>query len=255
MLSSNQAILQGHFVGESGDDIPTAGWLTADVRDPELRGPVAKARAELQDYTELDLWVLWDLLDRLLTKGEQSLKGKVPTYVPKLRLVKDPETGLDRLAQAPVPTLDRPTLLMQLLDQQHPSLIRLLRVVHDRLEIALAQLLAVLLLHEWAASRPQSALHAAFAWDHLYRALRPLIEEGHKATKARKTGSDRGVNKRKEKANASHAQMVRRAEELRADGRDDHELSRLIGKEVDRKPHTVRRVLQTHGILSKRKRT
>jgi hypothetical protein len=142
-------------VGESGDDIPTAGWLTADVIDPELRGPVTKARAELLGYSEGELWVLWDLLERLLTKGEQALAGKVPTYVPTPRLIKDPKTGLNVIAEAPVRTLDRAALLLQLLDQQHPSLGKLIRAVHDRPEIAFAQLLAVLLLHEWAAKRPQ----------------------------------------------------------------------------------------------------
>jgi hypothetical protein len=255
LLSSNQATLQGHTLGELGDSIPTQGWLTDAVIDPELRGPVIKARAELHDCSEGHVWVLWDLLEHVLTKGEQALAGKLPTYVPTPRLIRDPKTGLNVLAEAPVPTLDRVTLLLQLIDQQHPSVITLIRAVHDRPEIALAQLLAVLLLHEWAASRPQGALHAAWALDYLYPALRPLIEEAYKTVKSRKTGSERGVEKRKKSANALHARMVQRAEELRADGHDDHELSSRIGEEMDRKPHTVRRVLQKHGILSKRKRT
>ena len=175
--------------------------------------------------------------------------------MPTPRLIKDPKTGLNVLAEAPVPTLDRVTLLLQLFDQQHPSLIKLIRAVHERPEIALAQLLAVLLLHEWAARRPQGALHAAWALDHLYPALRPLIEEADKTVKSRKTGSKKGVEARKKKANTLHARMVQRAKELRADGHDDHELSSRIGKKMGRHPATVRRVLQDHGILRKRKRT
>ncbi len=186
LLSSNQATLQGHILGELGDSIPTQGWLTDAVIDPELRGPVIKARAELHDCSEGHVWVLWDLLEHVLTKGELALAGKLPTYVPTPRLIRDPKTGLNVLAEAPVPTLDRVTLLLQLIDQQHPSVIKLIRAVHDRPEIALAQLLAVLLLHEWAASRPQGALHAAWALDHLYPALRPLIEEADKTIKSRK---------------------------------------------------------------------
>ncbi len=242
-------------MGESGNSIPTQGWLTDDVIDPELRGPVIKARADLHDCSEEDVWVLWDLLQRVLAKGEQALAGKLPTYVPTPRLIKDPKTGLDVIAEAPVRTLDRVTLLLQLANQPHPSLIKLIRAVHDRPEIALAQLLAVLLLHEWAARRPQGVLHAVWALDHLYPLLRPLIEEADKTARSRKTGSKRGVEKRKNAANALHARMLKRAEALRADGHDDHELSRRIGKEMDRHPATVRRVLQNHGILSRRKRT
>ena len=199
--------------------------------------------------------MLWDLLERVLAKGEQALAGKLPTYVPTPRLIKDSKTGLDVIAEAPVPTLDRVTLLLQLANQQHPSLIKLIRVVNDRVEIAIARLLAVLLLHEWAARRPQGVLHAVWALDHLYPALRPLIDEADKNVRSRQTGSKKGVEARKKKANALHAKMVRRAEHLRANGHDDHELSSRIGKELDRNPATVRGVLQKHGILLKRKRT
>ncbi len=215
-------------MGELGDSILTQGWLTADVVDPEMRGPVTRARAELHDCSEGDVWVLWDALERLLAKGEQALAGNVPTYVPTPRLVKDPRTGLDIRAEAPVPTLDRVTLLLQLFNQPHPSAIKLIRVVHDRVEVAIARLLAVLLLHEWATRRPQGVLHAAWALDHLYPALRPLIEEADKTVRSRKTGSERGVEKRKKTANALHARMLKWAEALRADGHDDHELARRI---------------------------
>jgi len=129
-------------------------------------------------------------------------------------------------------------------------------VGYDRtVAIGLAKLFAVLILHECAIARPEGAMRAASTFDLIYPALRPFIEDGRTLKRARRAGAKEGVKARKKKANALHAEIVRRAEEHRANGRDDHELSRLISKQVDRTPHTVRRVLQNHGILSKRKRT
>ena len=141
-------------MGEAGVFIPFEAWLTAPMFDPDLKGPVAKARVALRDYSEEEVYGLWGLLERLLTKGEQELDGEVPTYVPKWSIVTDPETGGEMLSDEPIPTVDRAALFMRLAHQQYPRLTRLIRAVHDSAPIAFAQLLAVLILHEAAASRP-----------------------------------------------------------------------------------------------------
>ncbi len=242
-------------MGEAGVLFPIEAWLTGSVVDPELKGPVAKARTVLREYSEEAVYGLWGLLEGLLTKGEQELDGEVPTYVPKLSVVTDPETGGEMLSDEPIPTVDRAALFMRLARQKYPRLKRLIRAVHDSMPIAFAQLLAVLILHEAAASRPEGAIRAAWAFDHIYPALHRLLEEGYAVTQSRRAGAKEGVKTRKKKANALHAEMVRRTEEHRDNGRDDHELSRLISEEFNVTRHPARRVLQNHGILSKRKRT
>ena len=159
------------------------------------------------------------------------------------------------MTDKPIPTVDLAAVLWALIKQKYPPLKRLIVSIDRTVAISVAKLFAVLILHECAISRPEGAMRAASTFDLVYPALRRFIEDGRTLKRARRAGAKEGVKARKKKANALHAEIVRRAEEHRANGRDDHELSRLISKQVDRTPHTVRRVLQNHGILSKRKRT
>ena len=144
-----------------------------------------------------------------------------------------------------------------MIPRKHPPLKRLIvELVVERegsVVIAFAKVFAVLILHECAVRRPEGAIRASRAFDRIYPALRPLLEEGYKVAHSRKAGAKKGVKARKKKANKLHAKMIERAKELRASGRDDHELARRISKEVNRTPRTVRDVLQRHRILKKRK--
>ncbi len=242
-------------MGEAGVFIPFEAWLTAPMYDPDLKGPVAKARAELCGYSEDEVRDIWKKLDVVLTEGQQTLEAPLPTFTPAITVLGDPSAFEVPITDEPIPTVDLAAVLWELFRQKYPPLKRLVVSLDRTVAISLAKLFAVLILHECAISRPEGAMRAASTFDLVYPALRPFIEDGRTLKRARRAGAKEGVKARKKKANALHAEIVRRAEEHRANGRDDHELSRLISKQVDRTPHTVRRVLQNHGILSKRKRT
>ena len=242
-------------MGELGVLIPIEAWLSDPVFDSDLKGPVAKARAELDGYSEDEVREIWKRLDAVLAEGQQTLEEPLPTYTPALTVLGDPLAIDVSMTDKPIPTVDLAAVLWALIKQKYPPLKRLIVSIDRTVAISVAKLFAVLILHECAISRPEGAMRAASTFDLVYPSLRPFIEDGRTLKRARRAGAKEGVKARKKKANALHAEIVRRAEEHRANGRDDHELSRLISKQVDRTPHTVRRVLQNHGILSKRKRT
>ena len=64
-------------MGELGVLIPIKAWLSDPVCDPDLKGPVAKARAEWRGYSEDEVREIWKRLDAVL-RGNKPSKHHSP---------------------------------------------------------------------------------------------------------------------------------------------------------------------------------
>ncbi len=239
-------------MGEVGVLIPIEAWLTDPVFDPDLKGPVAKARAELRGYTEDDVRHIWKRLDAVLTEGQQTLERPLPTFTPALTVLGDPLAIDVTVTDEPIPTVDLAAVLWALIKQKYPPLKRLIVSVDRTVAIGVAKLFAVLILHECAISRPEGAMRAASTFDFVYPSLRRFIEDGRTLKRAREAGGKETGKNRKEQAKALHTKIFQIANELLAAGREPHLIAGIIASRVKRTPNHVRRILRQNGISLKK---
>src|SRR6266404_926358 len=75
-----------HYVGEM---IPLENWLSGDVIDAELQGPIIKARAEFAGASEDHVKALWQRLEIIIHDWQTSSGQALPTYRSRYRKVRD----------------------------------------------------------------------------------------------------------------------------------------------------------------------
>jgi hypothetical protein len=240
-------------MSEIGKTFPIEHWLAGYVLDPDLQGPIAKARAEFKGHSEEQVQGLWTELESLLRQRLREENILPPTYIPEFEEVYDPNLGEPVVRRGTRPVIDWLAVFLHPAQRtKNRRFLKFLKVLHPDLTIALSKLLALLILHEAANRNPAGALKAARMLDKAHVQLRPLLDDAIKVRQARRAGGAARGKLKKEQASTIRNEVVGEASRLLKAGREPHELATLIAPKVERSAHTVRRILKASGTLKKR---
>jgi hypothetical protein len=240
-------------MSDIGALFPIKLWLTDFVVDPDLQGPIAKARAELKGYSEDQVHGLWNELESLLRQPLQAANIPPPTFVPKIEEAYDPSQGDLVARRGTRPVIDWVAVwLHPAVTRKNRPLVQFLKNLHPDLTLALSKVLALLVLHEAANRNLAGAMKAARMLDKAHIKLRPLLDDAIKIRRARQAGGAARAKLRKEQASEIRESVVSLAQRHLKSGREPHELAGLIAPQVGRSPHTVRRILKAAGFSKKR---
>src|SRR5208283_2502193 len=190
------------------DIFPIENWLTEPVLDPDLRGPIDRARAEFKGKTDLEVKELWREFQSVLESCFKSTGRVLPTFkVPFSKSDSEPDRwiyggGKDQETEL----TDFVKMFQTIIDlwKKTPDPFRPLSKFIFRLnrdaDLAFCKTLALLILKESSNHNPQGVLKAAGLLMIFDSHLRPRIDEAAKLRLDRRKGGRKTAAKKQAKA-------------------------------------------------------
>ena len=228
---------------------PIETWLSDEVDDPELRGPIAKARLEFEGKSEDDVEALWEKFEIVLN-GWPTSAGRFPTYRANHRLEYRGKAvvvyeGPERGQLKP----DYITILRGLMSQRDRHLRQFVVSLDEYFQVGLIKAIALLILYEAMDRNPDGVIKAATWFDRLHMKLRPMIDVGLRSRKGRQLGAKKtaagkaaGIKDRNEKILSTALQLLANDQHGRRD------IASVLAKRFEINVRTIRRILKDGGI-------
>jgi len=231
-------------MGDIGSLAPVEPWLTGAVVDPDLAGPIAKARAEFGGKSEDEVRRAWAELETVFNQWSTDLDQPYPTYATGYR--RRPDGALHYLGRGQGERKpDFVVLFQRLASGGYRPLLQFIRHMHSNATIALCKVLALLVLREAGDGNPRGALNAAGLFDRLSATLRPFIDHGLQLQQHRRKGGRTTANKKSATAKHRNAQVAQVAEQYRATSLYSRgQIVESLAQRFNLSPRTVRRILK-----------
>jgi hypothetical protein len=232
-----------NFLGEM---IPLENWLSGDVIDLELRGPIAKARAEFAGQSEAHVRALWQRLEIIIHEWQTSSGRALPTYRSQFRKVGD-TLVYDGPGRGDVKP-DYLAALRQLARQKHPPLTRYLMSLDKQVPVTFLKMFALLILREAGDGNPRGALAASGEFDKVYVRLRAMTDKGLRIHKGRQLGAKKAAAQKAMDKKDRDQEIVTTAKKLLAANHERREIAGILAGKFHLSSRTIRRILKTAGI-------
>ena len=225
---------------------PIENWLSGHVIDPDLQGPIAKARAEFVGRSEQDVIALWGGLESVIDGWRASSGKALPTYRSKYRkeLDKLVYEGPDRGAVKP----DYLKIFQRLAGEKYPPLLLYVKSLDSNTRVGLLKVFAILILREAADGNPDGALKACALYDKLYTPLRPMVDKFLRIQKGRQIGGKKTAQSKKAEVAKDHQKILEEAKQLRDAGESRGEIVNVLAERHGLHPRSIRRILRDAGF-------
>jgi len=229
-----------------GEMIPLENWLSGDVIDAELQGPIIKARAEFAGQSEAHVRALWQRFETITHDWQTSSGQALPTYRSRYRKVRDTLVydgpGLGDVKP------DYLATLRQFARQKHPPLTRYLMSLDKHAPVALLKMFALLILREAADGNPHGALEASGDFDKFYARLRPMTDKGFRIHKGRQLAAKKTTAGKAAGIKGRDQEVLTAAKKLLAERYERREIAGILAGKFHLSSRTIRRILKTAGI-------
>ena len=226
-----------------GHLVPIENWLSGEVVDPDLVGPVAKARAELVAQSEEGVKALWGRLASVIDGWCATSGEALPTYIWPFRTNEAGELSYVIPGQGDV----RPNFLkiiQRLLREKYPPLVNYFTSLDINPRVGMLKMLAVLILREAADRNPPGALDVSNLYDQIYAKLRPFADEGLRVQRGRKKGGKKTARSRKIDVAQRNQKILLAAKRSRAAGEQRGAIVNDLAEQHSLDPRSIRRILR-----------
>lgn len=247
---------------------PIRDWLTDDIPDRYLQGPLARARAEFRGATDADVKALWARLESVLrgcsfaanydAKKKKDIvhDGSQAQQVDLFRLfwlaLRYREgQGYYRISWSFLGVIRRHTLAIREAHEDpakrklryQPLLVFLDQLSTDPI-VAVGKAMALFVMRELGSQNPEGAVRAATVLSTIDAEWRPRVDEVTKLHQARSDGGKKTALHQGEKTRQRRKGITEAWVKLREAGRPQRERAGIIAKQYGMTPHAVRRVLK-----------